>query len=52
MVIEMQSLQSVPEKKTPLEITLLLSKCVCYISGNLNELNMNGGSIFIFPSSR
>ena len=52
MVIEMQSLQGVPEKNPSLEITLLYSKCVCYISGNLNELNMNGGSIFIFPSSK
>ena len=44
-------LASVP--KSPLiEITLLLLNVSYYTSEDLNELNMNGGSIFIFPSSK
>ena len=35
------------QKKSPLGITLLLLT-VCYTFGNLFELNMNSGSIFIF----
>ena len=36
---------SVSQKKSPVEITLLLLNVCYYTSGNINELNMNSSSL-------